>query len=137
MMRLGLCAIGGLVWAGAALASPQDGLEAVRRAALAGDPAIAAPFLAEDMVLVSQSGTVYGRAEALQDLGNGFLSWENREVRLVGAGEVVRVTLINRRTRMGRDGKLVPATDYRVLQLWEKRGADWLLVAQSSTRMGK
>ena len=118
-----------------AAGAPADGLMALRAAALAGDPAKAAPWLADDLMLVSQSGKLYGRAEALADLGQGFLSWENRDLVLVEDGALVRASFINRRTRTGFDGKTMPPTDYRVVQLWQKRGEDWKLVLQASVRL--
>ena len=115
--------------------SPEAAVAALRKAALAGSSAQAEPWLAPDLMLVSQSGKVYGRTEALQDIAGGFQSWENREFQRAGSGNNVRLTFINRRERVGRDGKMLPATDYRVVQLWEKHRNAWRLVLQTSVKL--
>jgi len=119
------------VWAG----TPTEGIAALRVAALAGDPALAEDWVADDMMLISQSGTVYGRAETLADIDQGFISWDNRDLKLVEDAGGVRATYINRRTRTGRDGEIIPATDFRVVQMWQQRGEAWKLILQASVRL--
>ena len=120
------------VWAGGA---PSEGMAALRAAALAGDSRLAADWVADDLMLISQSGKLYGRAEALADIDQGFISWDNRDVELREDAGGVRATFINRRTRTGQDGAIIPATDYRVVQMWQQRGEAWKLVLQASLRL--
>lgn len=103
------------------------GLGAIRAAALAKS-AEADGVFAPDLKLVSQSGKVYARGDALSDLRSGFVIWENREVAAQVTGGNAVVTLINRRQRAGLD-----AAEFRIMQVWRKVGPRWQLTAQSST----
>jgi hypothetical protein len=115
-----------------AAASPTDALAVIRSAALSRDTAPAATLFADDLALVSQSGKLFGKAEALVDLGNGFEAWENSEVVERAAGPVIIVTLVNSRKRPNTD-----AARFRVLQVWRKDAGTWRLAAQSSTRIAR
>lgn len=106
------------------------GLEVLQQAALSGDTAKAAELLAEDLVLVSQSGKVYPREIVIADLGSGFVSWANSDVKMQVDGATAVVVLINRRQRKGLEEGA-----FRVMQVWRKREEAWLLVAQSSARI--
>jgi Domain of unknown function (DUF4440) len=103
------------------------GLSAIRAAALAKSKDADAVFAA-DLKLVSQSGKVYARSDALSDLRGGFATWENRDVAAQLTGGTAVVTLINRRQRIGMD-----AAEFRIMQVWRKAGSGWQLAAQSST----
>jgi Domain of unknown function (DUF4440) len=105
-------------------------LETIRAAALSRDTARAEVLMLPALVLVSQSGKVYGKAEALADLGNGFEQWDNSEVALQRQGGWYLVTLVNARKRPGLD-----ALRFRVMQVWIRSGRGWQLAAQSSTRI--
>ncbi|MEE4349045.1 MAG: nuclear transport factor 2 family protein [Pacificimonas sp.] len=113
----------------------EAGLELLRAAALSGDTEAAAAVFPDDLVLVSQSGRVYGRAAALADLGNGFEAWDNEDlvVRIdedSPAGTAI-VTFVNRRTRTGMD-----AAAFRVTQVWQRPDGDgWMLAVQASARL--
>lgn len=117
-----------------AVASPSDeiakNLAAITAAALSGDTPTVASLFPDDMIMVSQSGKVYGGSDARADLGNGFVTWENRDVVVRVTGQSAIVTLINRRQRQG----MAPAS-FRVLQVWKKAGRRWQLAAQSSVKM--
>ena len=119
-------------------AAPQDrapaeiraNLETIEKAALSGDTKAAAALLADDFVLISQSGKVYARDIALQDLASGFTSWVNSEISVQLEGSTAVVVLVNRRQRTG-----LPEGSFRVMQLWRQREGRWVLVAQSSARI--
>lgn len=132
-----LCIIGGLSLANASsVMAPDEGairghLMAIRVAALESAPDTAASIFAEDLVLVSQSGKVYGREAALFDLGNGFEAWDNSDIAVRLSDGRATVTYINTRTRTD----MQPAR-FRVMQVWERReGAGWVVIAQSSVRL--
>ena len=93
-------------------------------------PAEADKLLADDLVLISQSGKLYGKDATLFDLGGGFIAWENEEVVMREAGDTAIVTLANNRTRPGTD----PAR-FRVMQVWQRKGVSWKMVAQTSVRI--
>ncbi|NVE95645.1 nuclear transport factor 2 family protein [Altererythrobacter sp. JGD-16] len=132
-----LSAIGALSLANAqSIMAPDEGairgsLETVRMAALESEPEKAGQIFANDLVLISQSGKVYGREAALFDLGNGFEAWDNSEVAVrLSEGRAI-VTYINARTRTG-----MSEARFRVMQVWEKReDAGWVIIAQSSVRL--
>ncbi len=103
------------------------GLDAIRTAALSkGDGANA--IFAPDLKLISQSGTLYARKDALVDLRGGFDVWDNRDVIVQMTGNAAVVTLINRRQRTGLD-----VAEFRIMQIWQQRAGTWQLTAQSST----
>lgn len=107
-------------------------LSAIRDAALESEAERAKQIFAEDLLLVSQSGKLYGRDAALADLGSGFDSWRNEDVSIRDHGEWAVVTLINHRKRK------VPGMDpaaFRVVQHWHLREGQWRLVVQSSVRL--
>ena len=111
----------------------RDHLETIRQAALQSEPEQAAHLFDRDLVLVSQSGKVYGREAALFDLGNGFEAWDNSEVVVRLGGERATVTYVNTRKRTA-----MAEARFRVMQLWERReGEGWVLVAQSSVRLAE
>lgn len=110
----------------------KQALDVVRAAALAKDGSHARDHFAEYLTLISQSGKLYGKAEALADLGNGFESWENSDVAVRTNRDVAIVTLINTRKRPNMD-----AARFRVLQVWKRTGKTWRLAAQSSTKMAE
>lgn len=99
-------------------------------AALLGDTAAAAAMIADDLVLESQSGIPYNKAEALADLGGGFDIWDNREVLTRPESPGAIVTLVDTRQR-----KAMPAVRFRVLPFWHRDGKNWQLAAQSSVRI--
>lgn len=107
-------------------------LTIIRSAALESKGENAAAVMASDLVLVSQSGKVYGKDAAIVDLRNGFISWDNSEVVIQTTGKTAIVTLLNERTREGME-----AAKFRVLQVWRKTGRNWLLAAQSSSAVKK
>lgn len=146
MIRRACLPLGGaLAIVGAAIISPpllfahpaeslsvEQALAEIRVAALSGDTSHAEQILAEDLVLVSQSGKVYGREAALFDLGSGFSSWNNSDIAISAQGELATVTLINRRVRSSLD---VGEAAFRVMQVWRQRDGNWQLIAQSSVRL--
>lgn len=103
-------------------------LAQIRNSALASQPDKAAALFAEDLVLISQSGKLYGKESALLDLSNGFTAWENSEVVVRAQGDTAIVTLVNRRTRAGME----PA-QFLVMQVWRNDRGKWVMFAQSST----
>lgn len=123
------------MFAAAALAAPaipagiSAGLATLRTAALKKSGGAEGVF-ADDLALVSQSGKLYARADALADLRGEFEIWENRDVVVRALRDGAVVTLINRRKRAGMD-----AAEFRVMQVWQKRIGQWRLVAQSSTKV--
>lgn len=110
----------------------EQALTEIRMAALSGDTSHAEQIMAEDLVLVSQSGKVYGLEAALFDLGSGFSSWDNSDITISAEGELATVTLINRRVRSSLD---IGEAAFRVMQIWRLRDGNWKLVAQSSVRL--
>jgi ketosteroid isomerase-like protein len=113
------------------LASLRVAIEDIRAAGLAGDPPRAAPHLAADLVLVSQSGRLYGRDDALADLGSGIESWVVEDQLLQeGSGEARVVSVIRRKRTGSEEGR------FRVLQVWRVNPEGrWQLSAQASVRM--
>lgn len=111
-------------------AAIKAGIETIRNAALASAAALAAPLLATDIALVSQSGKVHGRDAVLADFANKFVMWENSDLSMHRSGDAMVVTYINHRQREN----MAPAR-FRVLQLWTKAKDAWRLSAQSSTRI--
>ena len=103
-------------------------LALLRDAALSGRTETAAAIFADDLALVSQSGKLYARKDAIADLGNGFVAYDNTDVTGRFDGDTAIVSLVNRRQRPRLD-----AASFRVLQSWRMRGGRWLLVAQSSS----
>ncbi|WP_432201103.1 nuclear transport factor 2 family protein [Erythrobacter sp. W53] len=110
----------------------EQGLSTIRIAALDGNVDPAKDVFAEDLVLVSQSGKVYGRKAALFDLGNGFDTWRNEELSIRVDGDAAVVTFVNHRTRTGLGTGEVA---FRVTQFWRLREGAWKLTAQSSVRL--
>jgi len=113
-------------------ASIRQALLSIQSAALEGDVDPVRTLFAADLVLVSQSGKVYGYDAALFDLGSGFDSWENDELVIRRDGDLARVTFINRRTRSNLG---LGEAAFRVLQIWHLRDGEWQLIAQSSARL--
>lgn len=107
-----------------------DALSTIRAAALSKDVTAARALFADDLALISQSGKLYGKTEALADLGNGFETWENSDVQVRSARGLLIVTLVNSRKRPN-----VEAARFWLLQVWRKGGKGWQLAAQSSTRI--
>lgn len=109
----------------------RSALEDIRSAALAGQPARAERHFAGDLLLVSQSGKVYGRDAALEDLGSGIEVWTVEEQVIESDGKLARVVSVIRRKRRGaEEGR------FRVLQLWRANAFDqWELFAQASVRI--
>lgn len=109
----------------------QAAINSLRDAALSGQTERAEPHLAADLQLLSQSGRLYGRDEALADLRSGFESWVIEEQDARADSGLVRVVSIVRRKRKGlEEGR------FRVLQVWRPAAeGQWKLVAQASVRM--
>lgn len=124
--------IQGPVAAASAEGEIQAGLAAIRSAALSEDTSTAAPLLAQEMAMISQSGKLYPRDGALADLGNGFAIWENSEIVIRADRKLAIVTLINQRQRPD-----MPVARFRVLQTWKKISGHWLLAAQSSVKLAE
>lgn len=114
--------------------APEDpislALTRIGETALSGKLESAKEVMSENLVLVSQSGKIYGRDAALADLGNGFIAWNNSDLIVRLQGKSAIVTFINRRQREAMD-----AANFRVLQFWSKSHGRWKILAQSSTRI--
>ncbi|MFN3591449.1 MAG: DUF4440 domain-containing protein [Thermaurantiacus sp.] len=111
----------------------REAIAEIRAAALAGEPSRAAPHMAADLLLVSQSGRLYGREDALLDLGSGIESWIVEAQHIEPDGATARVVATVRRKRKdAEEGR------FRVLQFW-RAGSDgrWELWAQASVRVMK
>lgn len=105
-------------------------LQTIEEAALSSNFEKAEALYDRDFVLVSQSGSVYAHQDSLFDLGSGFDSWDNSEVRVDINGDAAIVILVNTRQREG----LEPAS-FRVMQVWRMRDNGWKLTAQASARI--
>lgn len=114
-----------------AATDPVAALDVFRAAALSGDTRQAAALMADQLVLVSQSGKVYGKAEALADLGGGFIAWDNTDIAARNESGHTRVlSFVNRRQRPA-----MAAARFRVLQVWQARADRFRLIAQSSVKL--
>jgi hypothetical protein len=111
-------------------AQVRAGLETIRAAALSRDVKSVDALFADRLALISQSGRLFGKADALADLAGGFEAWDNSELVLREEGRGLLVTMVTTRKRPN----IEPAR-FRVMQLWQRDGGRWQLVAQSSTRI--
>jgi hypothetical protein len=100
-LAAGLCLVAGAPAAAAGTEALTAAIEDIRAAALAGQPERAAPHFAGDLWLVSQSGKLYGRDAALEDLASGFERWSIEEQQIDSDGSFARVVGIVRRKRKG------------------------------------
>ncbi len=107
-------------------------LATIRTAALQGDVELVQDIFAHDLLLVSQSGKVYGRDAALFDLANGFDTWRNEDVTIRADDGTAVASFINNRTRTGLE---LGEVAFRVTQFWRMRAGAWKLIAQSSVRL--
>jgi hypothetical protein len=133
----GIALAAALALAGPAAAAGAEALRAaiedIRAASLARDPARAERHFAGGLILVSQSGKVYGRDAAIADLASGAESWTIREQQIDSDGALARVVQVVERTRKGAE----PGR-FRVLQLWRANPEDrWELFAQATVRMAE
>ena len=111
--------------------SIEQALQSIAAAAESQDISLAATIFADDLVLISQSGKVYGREAALADLGSGFSVWRNEEIVIRVDVRLAIVTLINHRTRIGME-----SASFRVTQIWQPGSSgDWQIRAQTSVRL--
>lgn len=130
LVGAGLAAI---LWAAPSSAEtdPVAALDVFRAAARSKDTRSAASLMSDRLVLVSQSGKVYGKAEALADLGGGFVAWDNSDIDARDGGRRARVlSFINRRQRPA-----MAAARFRVLQVWQSQAGSFRLIAQSSVKL--
>ncbi len=102
-----------------------------RQARLQGDIAAPSRIFAEDLVLTSQSGKLYGKAEALQDFANALEEYRDEDLFFRFYGDTAIVNLVNQRKRKGTE-----AAKFRVTGTWLKRGGQWFMVAMQTTRIG-
>lgn len=105
-------------------------LAVIQSAALSHDPTHAETLFAPDLVLISQSGKLYRKADVIADIKGGFEQWNNSDVTIRVQNDQAIVTLINSRKRPNMDG-----ARFRVLQLWARSNGRWMMTAQSSTKI--
>ena len=100
-------------------------------ARLRSDSAAPSRIFAEDFALTSQSGKLYGKAEALQDFANTLEEYRDEDLFFRFYGDTAIVNLVNQRKRKGME-----AAKFRVTGVWLKRGDQWYMVAMQTTRIG-
>jgi hypothetical protein len=106
-------------------------MEELRTATLEGDVSVHERLYAPDFVLTSQSGTRYGRAEAIADAKSGFERYENSDVLATAYDDTVIVNFVNERKRRA----VAEPGRFRVSTVWVRSPAGWRIVLQQSSRI--
>lgn len=106
-------------------------IQELAEANLRSDTRPAEKYFADEMIMTSQSGKVYERKDALQDIKNAFEKYENSEFRFVHLdGRTVVVSYQNLRKRRTLD-----EAKFRVTAVWTLRRGGWKLVSLQSSRI--
>jgi ketosteroid isomerase-like protein len=100
-------------------------------AQLRSDASVAEFVYDDALLLTSQSGTLYGKKDALVDIKNVFESYRNDDLKFVHlAKDIVILNHQSTRQRKGFDeGK------FRVTSVWVRKANGWKIVALQSTRI--
>jgi hypothetical protein len=108
-----------------------DLMQKFAEAALRNDSSVAEKIFADDLILTSQSGKVYGKKDALLDLKNPFEKYENDEIRFIHLNKkTVIVSYQNTRKR-----KTLDEAKYRVTAVWVKNKTGWQIVSLQSSKI--
>jgi len=126
-----------LVLIAAALSLPAAGIEEIIRgnlekfnaAAKAGDAAALNALLAEELTFGHSSAKFESKAECVAALVKTKPTYTHRDVKVRVYGNTAVVDMNMRIEPQG--------FDIAVLQVWAKKGKDWLMVARHSTRLPK
>jgi ketosteroid isomerase-like protein len=106
-------------------------LEKLAAAALANDVSAAEKLFDEKLIVTSQSGKVYSKAEAIADLKNPFDDYRNGDVRFVHLSrKAIVASYENSRKR-----RTLEAAKFRVTAVFAKSGGAWRIVSLHSTRI--
>jgi hypothetical protein len=100
-------------------------------ARLRSDLTVPSRIFGDDLALTSQSGKLYGKADALQDFANPVEEYRDEELIFRFYGDTALVNLVNQRKRKGME-----AAKFRVTSVWIKRSRQWFMVAMQTTRIG-
>jgi len=120
-----------------ALALPAASVEEILRANLdkfdaaakAGDAAALSSILAEELTFGHSSAKFENKAECIAALVKSKPTYTHRDVKIRVYGNTALVDLNMHIEPQG--------FDIAVLQVWVKKGKDWLMVARHSTRLPK
>lgn len=111
----------------------QNRIEQLRTAHLESSADLADQIYHKDLVLVSQSGKKYGKADALRNIQNKFESYENAKLEWQSiSDDVVLTTFVNRRKYAN-----FPPGRFRLVAIWKKESSDWQLISLQSSRLKK
>jgi ketosteroid isomerase-like protein len=108
-----------------------DLMQKFAEAALKSDVSVAEKIFANNLILTSQSGKVYGKKDALLDLKNPFEKYQNDEIKFIHLNKkTVIVSYQNMRKRKGLD-----EAKFRVTAVWSKNKSGWQIVSLQSSKI--
>ena len=109
----------------------KDLMQQFASAALKSDTSVAEKQYADDLFMTSQSGKLYTKTQALQDLKNSFRSYQNDDLKFLHLDKnTVVVNYQNTRKRETLD-----EAKFRVTAVWVKRKGEWKIVSVQSSRI--
>ena len=106
-------------------------IETLRLAHLQSDTVLAKQVYHDQLLLVSQSGKKYGKADALANITNPFEIYEYTELTFLPiAKKVVITNYVNERKFVG-----YPKGIYRLTAVWKKEKGKWMMMSMQSSKM--
>lgn len=108
-----------------------DLLQKFADAAVRSDTSVAESLYADELFMTSQSGKLYTKKEAVQDLKNSFRSYQNDDLKFLHLNKnTVVVNYQNTRKRETLD-----EAKFRVTSVWVKRKGEWKIVSVQSSKI--
>ncbi|MEP3208179.1 MAG: nuclear transport factor 2 family protein [Maribacter sp.] len=109
----------------------KEQIDALRTAHLNSDVSIADALYHPDLILTSQSGKIYKKDVALENIKNTFESYESSDFQFLEvSNEVVITNYINERKY-----KDFPKGKFRLTVVWTKHEDVWKIISMQSSKV--
>jgi hypothetical protein len=100
-------------------------------AQLRSDPSVAGLVYDDALLLTSQSGTLYGKRDALVDVKSVFESYRNDDLTFLHLDR--NIVILNYQSTRQRKG--LEEGTFRVTSVWVRKADGWKIVSLQSTRI--